>query len=106
MAKTALDLAREAVAAQRPGRDPAPATTLADSRGDEFVNVESVADLGKLVRACRKQRRLSQQAFADLAGVGRRFLSELENGKPTLEVAKVITVAAACGLELFVRAKK
>jgi len=57
--------------------------------------ITSPADLGRLVRAARKRRDFSQQQFADLAGVGRRFLSELENGKPTLELGKVLKVAGA-----------
>nr|WP_318036956.1 helix-turn-helix transcriptional regulator [Mesorhizobium sp. AR02] len=63
----------------------------------------SPADLGRLVRKVREGRGLSQQEFADLAGVGRRFLSELENGKPTLELGKVLKVANAAGISLFAR---
>ncbi|BCG87288.1 hypothetical protein MesoLj113c_33980 [Mesorhizobium sp. 113-3-9] len=65
--------------------------------------ITSPADLGRLVRAARKRRDFSQQQFADLAGVGRRFLSELENGKPTLELGKVLKVAGAAGITLFAR---
>ena len=63
--------------------------------------IGSTVDLGQLVKALRKQRGLSQQEFADLAGVGRRFLSELENGKPTLEFEKVVSVANAAGIDLL-----
>jgi y4mF family transcriptional regulator len=65
--------------------------------------ITSPVDLGRLVRRVRKRRDFSQQAFADLAGVGRRFLSELENGKPTLELGKVLKVADAAGIALFAR---
>lgn len=63
--------------------------------------IGSPADLGRLVRAARKRRGIAQQVFADAAGVGRRFLSELENGKPTLELGKVLTVASAAGIVIF-----
>jgi y4mF family transcriptional regulator len=63
--------------------------------------ISSPADLGRLVRAARKRRGVAQQVFADAAGVGRRFLSELENGKPTLELGKVLTVASAAGIVIF-----
>ncbi|OBQ75402.1 hypothetical protein A8146_01645 [Mesorhizobium loti] len=63
----------------------------------------SSADIGRLVREARKRGNFSQQKFADLAGVGRRFLSELENGKPTLELGKVLKVANAAGIVLFAR---
>ncbi len=67
------------------------------------AKITSVADIGVLVRAARERQKLSQLAFADLAGVGRRFLSELENGKATLEFDKVLKVAAASGIDLFVK---
>ena len=38
--------------------------------------------------------------LADLAGVSDRFLRELEKGKPTAEVGKVITVLSALGFDL------
>ncbi|WP_198541107.1 helix-turn-helix transcriptional regulator [Mesorhizobium sp. LCM 4577] len=71
-----------------------------DTLGLEIV---SASDLGRLVRRAREGRHLSQQSFADLAGVGRRFLSELENGKATLELGKVLKVAHAAGISLLAR---
>ncbi|WP_221969457.1 helix-turn-helix transcriptional regulator [Rhizobium laguerreae] len=65
--------------------------------------INTPEDLGRMVRHAREERRLSQQVFADLAGVGRRFLSELENGKTTLEFDKVLKVARAAGISLFAR---
>lgn len=62
--------------------------------------IATSGDLGQLVRQMREQRKMSQQDFADLAGVGRRFLSELENGKTTLEFDKVLRVAGAAGIDL------
>lgn len=67
--------------------------------------VESPADIGRLVWAARKNMGLSQQRFADLAGVGRRFVSELENGKPTLEFGKVIKVCLSAGIDLYARTR-
>jgi y4mF family transcriptional regulator len=73
------------------------------AKDQEAGAITSPVDLGRLVRRVRKRRDFSQQAFADLAGVGRRFLSELENGKPTLELGKVLKVADAAGIALFAR---
>jgi HTH-type transcriptional regulator/antitoxin HipB len=57
-------------------------------------------DIGVAVRIAREKMNLSQQRFADLAGVGRRFLSELENGKATIEFGKVLLVCKAAGIDL------
>ncbi|CDZ55589.1 Hypothetical protein NGAL_HAMBI2427_62870 [Neorhizobium galegae bv. orientalis] len=73
------------------------------ARPENTKQINTPEDLGRMVRHAREERRLSQQAFADLAGVGRRFLSELENGKTTLEFDKVLKVARAAGISLFAR---
>ena len=67
--------------------------------------LHSATTIGALVRAYREAHGLSQQRFADAAGVGRRFLSELENGKPSLEFDKVLDVARAAGIEIFAVSK-
>lgn len=64
------------------------------------VELQSTADLGELIRARRLSMGLSQQAFADFAGVGRRFISELEAGKPTAEFGRVLKVCRAAGVQL------
>jgi len=54
--------------------------------------------LGALLRAYRKQRGLTQADAASLAGVGVRFLSELERGKATAELGLVLQVIHRYGL--------
>lgn len=69
----------------------------------KLSKITTAVDIGRLVLAARQKQALSQQSFADLAGVGRRFISELENGKATLEFDKVLQVAAAIGIDLFAK---
>lgn len=83
---------------------PAQEITVSAAEQDELT-IASPEDLGLLVRRARERRGLSQQRFADLAGVGRRFVSELENGKATLELGKVLKVAHAVGLSLVARSR-
>lgn len=64
--------------------------------------IRSPKDLGQLVRASRKAHGLRQAEAAALCNVGTRFLSELEGGKPTVELAKVLEVLQGLGLELSV----
>lgn len=63
--------------------------------------VSSTADLGELVRERRLEMGLTQQALADAAGTGRRFISELEGGKATLEFGRIIQVCRILGIDLF-----
>lgn len=63
--------------------------------------IAAPADLGILVRRARKAQGLTQQRFADLASLGRRFVSELEAGKPSLEFGKVMTACKALGIDIL-----
>lgn len=60
------------------------------------------AILGAAVRRQRRQLGLRQTMLADLAGVGAAFLYDLEKGKPTLRIDKVLAVLGALGLGLTV----
>ena len=63
-------------------------------------NILSPEDIGNLVRAKRKSQAANQAEFASLCGVGVRFISELENGKSTVELGKVLQVLKCLGLEV------
>ncbi len=55
---------------------------------------------GRMVRRQRRRHGLRQAEVAALAGVGIRFVSELENGKATLEIGRALRVAAIVGLSV------
>jgi HTH-type transcriptional regulator/antitoxin HipB len=60
--------------------------------------VESPLDVGTVIRARRKAEGFTQSRAAALCGVGLRFLSELERGKPTSEFGKVLRVLRGFGI--------
>jgi y4mF family transcriptional regulator len=51
-------------------------------------------DVAQFVKVRRKANKLNQQQLAELAGVGKRFVIELEAGKPTLRMDAVDRVLA------------
>ena len=53
--------------------------------------------IGTLIRATRKLQGLRQDELAAAAGVGLRFLVELEAGKATAQLGKTLAVLAALG---------
>jgi HTH-type transcriptional regulator/antitoxin HipB len=59
--------------------------------------IHSTKELGQLLRAARKQLGLTQSQLALATGVGLRFIVELEAGKPTLQLAKVLGIIDALG---------
>jgi y4mF family transcriptional regulator len=59
------------------------------------------ARFGALVRERREALGLRQDDVALATGVGRRFIIDLEAGKPTCQLGKALLVAEAVGLRLF-----
>jgi len=60
----------------------------------------TTAILGEAIREARKKKQLTLRQLADFCNVGTRFLSELENGKETIELGKVLLVMKRLNLEL------
>lgn len=61
--------------------------------------------LGSLVRERRRALALKQLDVAGLSNTGNRFIVELEQGKPTVQLQKVLDVLDLLGLEVVVRPK-
>lgn len=62
-------------------------------------NMDSTS-LGLLVRRERKAQNLKQAELAAVSGVGVRFIVDLEAGKPTLQLGKVLQVIATLGCDI------
>ncbi|MCD0417589.1 helix-turn-helix transcriptional regulator [Rubrivivax sp. JA1024] len=63
------------------------------------------ADLGAAIRGQRKQLALTQLDLAGLGNTGNRFIVDLENGKPTVQLQKALDILDLLGLEVVVRSK-
>jgi len=57
-------------------------------------------ELAALIQQTRKTQGLTQEDLAGLTGVGRRFISEVENGKETAQIGKVLIILGALGIGL------
>ena len=59
--------------------------------------IKSPQELGDALRSARKQLGLTQPQLALAAGVGVRFIVDLESGKPTVRLDSVLRVIDALG---------
>ena len=57
--------------------------------------------IGRLIRKSRKDQGLTQAEAAGYLNVGIRFLSDLENGKPTVQLEKALHVIDGLGFKIF-----
>lgn len=65
----------------------------------------TVVDIGAAVRKKRREDGLTLADAAALCGVGYRFMSDLENGKATVQVGKALQVMTALGLEVYIETR-
>ena len=70
------------------------------------MKVYSVRDIGEAVNRARIEAGLTQRELAAACGCGVRFISELENGKPTIEFGRAIRVLNALSLDVEVNARR
>jgi HTH-type transcriptional regulator / antitoxin HipB len=63
-------------------------------------SIQTTEQLGQALRAARKQLGLTQPQLALAAGVGVRFIVDLEAGKTTLRLENVLRVIDALGGKL------
>lgn len=65
----------------------------------------SSEELGRRIRKRRKEVGLNQADLALASGTGVRFISDLENGKETCQLGKILKVASNLGFELELELK-
>ena|SRR6266849_7096432 len=62
--------------------------------------VRTPSDLGALIRERRMKLGLDQRSLAQKAGTSRKWLIEVENGKPRAEIGLILRTLKALGIEL------
>lgn len=66
------------------------------------MQFKDMAELGSLIKAKRKEQGLTQNDLALASNVGIRFIVDIEAGKETAQIGKVLKVCAMLGLKLGV----
>ena len=66
-------------------------------------NLQDMKSLGKAIRKRRKELGYTQAFLADYAGVSASFLSELENGKETIQAGKMMEIISLLGMDICIR---
>jgi len=68
--------------------------------------VHDPIELGAVLRERRKSMKLRQLDVAGLGNTGNRVIVEIENGKPTAQLQKVLDLVELLGLELVIQEKR
>ena len=65
------------------------------------VRIDSARSIGGVVRFHRRRSGLSQHALADLAGVGKTSVFEVEKGKATVRLATLAAILRTLNVDLL-----
>jgi HTH-type transcriptional regulator/antitoxin HipB len=71
-----------------------------NSNGEVLTLKYTPQDIGTLVRQTRKSLGVTQKDLALTSGTGLRFIVDLERGKQTAEIGKVLTILQTLGIQL------
>jgi transcriptional regulator with XRE-family HTH domain len=69
------------------------------------VTISTMKELGALLRDVRKSSKVTQGTIAGMANWGSRFVSDVENGKPTVRAQMLFDLVGWLGLEIVIRKK-
>lgn len=70
-----------------------------------MTKLTTIEDIAQWVKRERKQQGLTQKQLAGLIGVSERFIVELEKGKATAEVGKVLHVLKNLGANIQIKSR-
>lgn len=65
------------------------------------ISAETVLKIGRIVQFHRKEARLSRIDLADIAGVGKTVVYDIENGKETVRLTTLLKVLGALNVSIF-----
>jgi y4mF family transcriptional regulator len=70
------------------------------------TKIHSIAELGSVIRSERKALGLTQGDLAAASGVSLRFVSELERGRESAGIGRILHVLDMLGLEVAIERPK
>lgn len=71
-----------------------------------MTKIHSIAELGSVIRSERKALGLTQGDLAAASGVSLRFVSELERGRESAGIGRILHVLDMLGLEVAIERPK
>jgi HTH-type transcriptional regulator/antitoxin HipB len=71
------------------------------TKDSRFKAVTTTKDLGAVLRKKRKAQSLTQGQVAEYCGISVKFISEVERGKETAEIGKILSLLNTLGVDLI-----
>lgn len=69
------------------------------------MNITECNDLGRVIKNKRKELGYTQSYISEFTGLSISFISDVENGKKTVEFGKVLLLVNMLGLDICVKSR-
>lgn len=66
------------------------------------MKVNNSTEFGKEIKKRRKELGYTQAYLSEFSGLSISFISDVENGKPTVELEKVLFLSSIIGLDVLI----
>lgn len=80
-------------------------TMVNKSMEEMMIRITSAVSFGEAIRSRRKELHYTQGYLSEFSGLSVSFISDLENGKKTIELEKAIYLANLLGLDLYIEGR-
>lgn len=70
------------------------------------MRIRTRKDLGLLIRDTRKKRRMTQAELAEVVGVNRRWVVQVEQAKTSADLRTLFKALRALGIEMHIRPRQ
>lgn len=67
---------------------------------NRMMKISDAKSFGGIIKERRKKLGYTQQYVCNMSGISASFISDLENGKPTIELGKAIYLANLLGIDV------
>lgn len=67
------------------------------------MKIKDVDDFGKKIKERRRKLGYTQKYISDFTGFSVSFISDLENGKKTIELGKALQLANILGMDMILQ---
>lgn len=72
---------------------------------DIIMRINNSKELGEALRKRRKELGYTQKYIGEFSGYSTSFISDVENGKATAEIGRVIRLASLLGIDIELNAR-
>ena len=70
------------------------------------MRIRTRKELGQLIRESRKRRRLTQAELAEVVGVNRRWVVQVEQAKTSADLRTLLRALRALGIEMHIQPRQ